>query len=247
MADAVPLLDASDLVLAISEWTRHELLAFAARLGREPPAVQVLRIGSDLPVRGVRSEFQASPPLLQDLTRRRFALAVGTVEPRKNYGLLVRAWECLAADPIFSLDLIIVGRLGFEAEDSAVEIERSPLFGSRILWLESCPDAILRALYEACHFLLYPSFAEGWGLPVVEALSLGRYVIASNRGALMEASHGLGQLFDPDDEESWKAAIARAAARPRVEVALVEPPLWDEAAAVVKERLQMLFADTDAG
>jgi glycosyltransferase involved in cell wall biosynthesis len=239
VADAVALLDTSDLVLAISEWTRRELVAFAARSGRNVPAVQVVRLGSDIGVRG--AEVPVGSPLPLDLVHRRFALAVGTVEPRKNYGLLLRVWERLVADPKFTLDLVIVGRQGFDAADSISEVEGCPLFGSRIVWLESCPDDALLRLYEACHFVLCPSFVEGWGLPVTEALTCGRHVIASDRGAMREASLGLGQLLDPEDEEAWAAAIAQAAAAPRVEVALPEPPRWDTAAAAVETCLRRLM------
>jgi hypothetical protein len=241
-ADTVALLDASDLVLAISESTRRDLQDFAARLGRGVPATQVIRLGSNLAMRDTRSEHQDGASLPLDLGRRCFALAVGTVEPRKNYGLLLRIWERLAADPSFPLDLVIVGRRGFGAEDSILEIERSPLFGSRILWLESCPDETLRRLYDACHLVLYPSFVEGWGLPIVEALSLGRHVIASDRGAMIEASQGYGQLLDPEDEDAWTEAIAAASTAPRIEVILPDPPDWDITAAMVDKHLRRLLA-----
>jgi glycosyltransferase involved in cell wall biosynthesis len=229
VADAAALLDASDLVLAVSDATRRALLDFAERCGRAAPAVEILRLGSDFAARQVPSE----PGVPYDIPRRSFALAVGTVERRKNYGLLVRIWERLAADPAFTLDLVIVGRLAFEAEESAVEIESSPLFGSRIRWLQHCPDAMLRHLYEQCHFVLYPSFMEGWGLPIAEALSFGRHVIASDQGALPEAGRGLAHLIDPTDEAGWTSAIADAAAAPRRTIVPPDSPTWDEAAAAV--------------
>ena len=244
-ADAIALLDASDLVLAISETTRRDLLNYATRIGRAAPAVQVVRLGSDLSMREMRNEHKDSRSLPTDLARRRFALAVGTVEPRKNYRLLLRVWERLSADPTFLCDLVIVGRPGFEAEDSILEIERSPLFGSRVLWVECCPDEMLRQLYDACHVVLCPSFAEGWGLPIAEALSLGRHVIASNRGAMIEASQGFGRLLDPEDEESWAAAIAAAASAPRLEVDLPDPPNWDATAAAVKDHLRRFVTRWD--
>jgi len=244
-ADAAALLDASDLVLAISEATRADLLAFAERARRVAPPVQVVRLGSDLPASTTPSELQI-PVCPRDLPSRPFALAVGTVEGRKNYGLLVRIWERLAADPQFPLDLVIVGRLGFEADDSAAEIEGSPLFGSRIVWLERCPDQVLRQLYEQCHVVLCPSLAEGWGLPVAEALAFGRHVIASDRGALPEAGQGLARLLDPADEAGWCAAVAEAAAAPRLTVDPPDASTWDQAAASVAASLQRLMPMADA-
>ena len=239
-ADAIALLDASDLILAISESTRCELLDFAAQFGRDTPAVEVIRLGSDIAACDARTAVCARPPLPQGLAERRFALAVGTVERRKNYELLVRVWERLAADATFSLDLVIVGRPGFGAEDSALAIESSPLFGSRILWLERCPDDALVRLYDACHLLLCPSFAEGWGLPITEALTLGRQVFVSGRGAMIEACLGRGRLLDPEDDVAWTAAIAEAAAASRLEIALPDPPLWDATAVVIEQHLRRL-------
>jgi glycosyltransferase involved in cell wall biosynthesis len=235
--DAVALLDAADLVLAISEDSRRELLTLAERTGRRAPPVQVVRLGVDFGAR--KAQAAADPPVVpQDFPPDRFALAVGTVEPRKNYGLLVRAWERLAADSSFPLDLVIVGRPGYGADASVAEIERSSLFGRRILWLENCSDAMLRRLYKTCHLVLCPSFAEGWGLPVAEALSFGRHVIAADRGALPEAGQGLAQLLDPQDEESWRLAIAAAAAAPRRSVIAVNLPTWEAAAATVADALR---------
>jgi glycosyltransferase involved in cell wall biosynthesis len=240
VADTIALLDASDLVLAISESTQRELLSFARRGGRNPPTVRVIRLGSDIRVGRARAEIGVGPALPEVLTGRRFALAVGTVEPRKNYELLLRVWQQLVADPSFVLDLVIVGRRGFGAEDTALAIESSPLIGSRILWLENCPDDVLALLYDKCHILLYPSFGEGWGLPVTEALSFGREVITSNRDGIIEAGLGRAQLLDPEDDQSWAAAIAKAAAKPRIRGTLSDLPSWDETAAAVEQQLRQI-------
>jgi len=240
-ADAVALLDASDLVLAVSEWTRQELLTFAARSGRASPAVQVIKVGSNLTVREA-SRSETHPSLLERLTQRRFALAVGTVEPLKNYRLLLRLWERLVADPAFSLDLVIVGRAGLDAEESVAEIERSPLLGSRILWLKNVTDATLCRLYETCHVVLCPSYVDGWGLPITEALSFGRQVIASNRGAVPEVSCGAARLLDPEDEDAWGAALTEAAAAARLEVPPADEPSWDIVAALIKAHLLQFVA-----
>jgi glycosyltransferase involved in cell wall biosynthesis len=97
---------------------------------------------------------------------------------------------------------------------------------------------MLRQLYEQCHFVLYPSFMEGWGLPVTEALSLGRHVIASDQGALPEAGLGLAHLLHPADEAGWAAAIAEAAAAPRRTNVPPNSPTWDEAATSVAAALR---------
>jgi hypothetical protein len=176
--DAVALLDCSDLVLAISASTQSELVAFAARAGRPAPSVQVVRLGSDLTAVKARPVSE-TPVMLQDLEQRRFALAVGTVEARKNYGLLVRVWERLSSDPAFRLDLVIVGRRGFESDDSSPN-RALAAFWYRIRWLERCPDEP-ESPYETCTSSP-PIICGRMGISVTEAL--GRHAIASNRGAI---------------------------------------------------------------
>lgn len=241
-ADTVALLDAAEHLIAISDWTRRELLAFAERVGRPPPAVEVVQLGFDFAPTGTMDGAATMPPELDGA--RRFALAVGTVEPRKNFGMLVRLWERIVARrPDFPLDLVIVGREGHGVPESAAEIEKSPLFGTRIFWLDRCPDAALRRLYERCDLALCPSLAEGWGLPVAEALSFGRPVISSDRGALPEAGRGAALHIDPDDEAAWERALIAAADSGWRTVEPPNLPSWDAAAAEVESRLRALLAD----
>jgi glycosyltransferase involved in cell wall biosynthesis len=244
-ADMVALLDSSDIVFAISESTRRELVAFAKRTRRLIPDVEVIQLGGDIETRKTDGSYSGAS-LPEVLRGRRFALTVGTVERRKNYELLLRAWERLVANPGFPLDLVIVGKAGFGAVDSIRAVESSPLFGSRILWLENCPDNVLVRLYEECHVMLYPSLVEGWGLPVVEALRCGRQVIASNRGSAAEANAGRCRLLDPDDDEAWIGAIAELAAGARVELIFSDLPCWDETSAAVERHLRRLLTKDEA-
>lgn len=175
------------------------------------------------------------------LAGKQYALAVSTVEPRKNYGLLLRCWQrfCEASTGV-PLDLVIVGRSGAGAGDIEREILAHPLLNKHVFWLDICSDTLLSRLYEAAHVVLYPSFVEGWGLPVTEALGYGREVIASDSAAIPEAAFGLATLLDPRNEEAWVAAIHAAAARPRRCIAAPALPTWESAAADVLRGLVQL-------
>jgi glycosyltransferase involved in cell wall biosynthesis len=182
----------------------------------------------------------AEAGLLPRFGRRRFALTVGTFEIRKNHRLLIDLWHELVADPGFDLDLVIVGMPGWRVDDVIARLEASPLFGTRIFWLRRLPDAALSWLYDNCHVMLFPSFYEGWGLPVVEALQHGRPVIASNRGATPEAGLGAALLLDPEDPAAWGAAIRMAAATPRQSITVARIPDWDTTAREMKSILAAL-------
>ena len=240
------ILDECDLALCISECSRQDLVEFAAQTGRSAPSAEVVLLGANVPATPSASEFVDAG--LQDrLAHRRFALSVGTFEIRKNYNMLIDLWHELIDDHSFDLDLVIVGMAGWCVEDVLARLRASPLFGSRIFWLQGVSDAGLSWLYESCHVFLYPSLYEGWGLPVVEALQHGRPVIASNRGGVPEAGLGLAEIIDPDDQQAWRRAIIAAAHAPRGQVLAQGIPTWDHTAEMVKGHLLRLLspAETD--
>jgi FkbM family methyltransferase len=234
------ILDECDLALCISECTRQDLLEFAAQAARPKPAAEVVRLGANVPATPSADEFGESG-LRDRLTRGRFALSVGTFETRKNYKLLIDLWHELVDDETFDLDLLIVGMAGWSVEEVVDQLRTSPLFGSRIFWMQDISDAGLSWLYELCHVFLFPSQYEGWGLPVVEALQHGRPVIASNRGAVPEAGLGLADHIDPDDRQAWRQAIIAAAQSARRYVVAQNIPSWDHTANAVKRHLLHLL------
>ena len=215
LAHFLSLIDTADEVPCISHCTERDIRAFAEAQGRRPPATYVVRLGADLPA--VADPEGLDPHLVQRLSARKFALAVGTFEVRKNYGLLLDVWGRLASDPGFDLDLVIVGMRGWEADDVISRLESSTLYGQRIFWLRDLGDGGLSWLYAGCHVVVFPSLYEGWGLPVVEALQHRRPVIASNRGGAPEAGLGIAQIIDPDDLAAWCEAVSAIGRAPRAE------------------------------
>lgn len=229
------VIDVADAVLCISQCTERDLRAFAESRSRKPPVTHVIRLGADLPAE--EDPEGIAPALLQKLSGGKFAIAVGTFEVRKNYGLLLDVWDRLAPDQEFDLDLVIVGMRGWEADHVIDRLEASTLHGRRIFWLCDLGDGAVSWLYARCHVVLYPSLYEGWGLPVVEALQHRRPVIASNRGAVPEAGSGIAQIIDPDDLPAWCEAIAVIARAPRADTPAIMLPSWDETAAMTRSIL----------
>jgi glycosyltransferase involved in cell wall biosynthesis len=237
------ILDECELALCISECTRRDLEAFAIKAGRQRPATEVVRLGANVPAEPCASEFDQQG-LRERLSNGRFALAVGTFEIRKNYALLIDLWHDLVHESQFDLDLVIVGMAGWCVEDVIQRLRTSPLFQTRIFWLQGVSDSGLSWLYESCHVVLFPSLYEGWGLPVVEALQHGRLVIASNRGAVPEAGLGFAKLIDPDDRSAWQCAILATTQSPRQRLTAEDIPSWDATAAAVKRHLLRVNSTT---
>ncbi len=229
------LIDSADEVPCISRCTERDVIAFAASQGRKKPSTHVVQLGADLPAAPDPSALD--PSLVERFATGRFALAVGTFEVRKNYGLLLDLWHDLTTRADFDLDLVIVGMRGWMADDVIERLGTSPLRNRRVFWLRGVGDAALSWLYERCHVVVYPSLYEGWGLPVVEALQHRRPVIASSRGAIPEAGMGVATIIDPDDARAWRRAIAEMAAAPRATMPPITPPSWDVTAATARALL----------
>jgi len=140
-----------------------------------------------------------------------YVLFFSTLEPRKNVGGLLDAWERIVSHLAHGRptpQLILAGRATDEAQPWLDRIARPPLAGSvRHLGYVAASDR--RALYEGARVLVQPSFDEGFGLPVLDAMTLGVPVVAANRGALPEVLGGAGLLVDPDAPDDIAAAIAR--------------------------------------
>jgi glycosyltransferase involved in cell wall biosynthesis len=136
-----------------------------------------------------------------------YVLFFGTLEPRKNIGGLLDAWEQLLTGPRLP-ELVLAGRATDEAAPWLERISRPPLLGT-VRHVGYVNDGDRRALYEGARLLVHPSFDEGFGMTVLEAMSLGVPVVASDRGSLPEVLGGAGLLVDPDRPADIADAIAR--------------------------------------
>ncbi|MGC1303042.1 MAG: glycosyltransferase, partial [Caulobacteraceae bacterium] len=123
--------------------------------------------------------------------------------------LLLHVWRRLIAllGREQTPELILVGRRGWENEMVLDLLDRTPSFKGVVHERSRVPDIALRGLIRGARAVLMPSFAEGYGLPVVEALALGAPVIASDLAALREAGGAAPDYLDPLDGRAWTAAI----------------------------------------
>ena len=139
-----------------------------------------------------------------------FILAVGTIEPRKNLGRLVRAFELLARESATpaNLSLVLTGRTGWLQEDFVTKVSSSAL-RDRVRFTGYVTDAELCALYSSCRLFVYPSLYEGFGLPPLEAMACGAPVVASRTAAHLEVlGEGSAALVPPVDAEMLAARLS---------------------------------------
>ena len=231
----------AELVFAISEHTATDLADWNRAQQLTAPDATVVTLGADLP-----GETATPASLPAELAGHDYVLVVGTVEPRKNHAVLLDAfdrWQRLGSD----LHLVVVGRPGWHNDDVIARLESHPQGGRTLHWWRHCDDATLAALYRSATVVAVPSITEGFGLPVIEALSYGAPVVASNGGALPEAADGHAELVAPDDVDGWVRAIVALDGTEhhrRVTSGLqgYRPPSWTDTAQIVAHELCEHFA-----
>lgn len=183
-------------IIANSQATLDELEAFASRRGLAMPPGTAAWISGGEPV-------QLQPLALE----RPYFVTLGTIEGRKNHILLLRIWKQLidqrgAEAPI----LLVLGQRGWKAE-AAEAMLRLPELRGHVRKLGDCSDEEISAWLRGARALLMPSFTEGFGLPIVEAYAQGTPVIAGDLPVYREIVGEIPTYLDPNDVESWKAAI----------------------------------------
>jgi len=197
----------AERVIAVSECTRRDLLEL---LDVPEEKVAVIHEAAGAPFRPVQLPPTSREFRGRHLAPQRFALFVGTIEPRKNLPTLLRAFRLLLErhprlDP--HPRLIIVGAQGWLSE-SVFGLVNELRLAQEVAFIGQVSEEDLIWLYNAARFLVFPSLYEGFGLPPLEAMSCGTPVIASNAGAIPEVVGSGGLLLDPHDVDGWAEAMA---------------------------------------
>ncbi|MES2491944.1 MAG: glycosyltransferase family 1 protein [Pseudomonadota bacterium] len=164
-----------------------------------------------------RQAAAVAGPAQTALAGRAYFVALGTIEPRKNHLLLLHIWRRLAEMfPSSAADLaprlVLVGRRGWENENIVDLLDRSPGVRRLVIEHNALGDGELAGLIAGARALLMPSFAEGFGMPVFEALALGVPVIAADLPVYRECAGDLPRYIDPLDGMGWLRAIVEYAA-----------------------------------
>ncbi|WP_137680633.1 glycosyltransferase family 4 protein [Aurantiacibacter suaedae] len=196
----------ADTVIAISSATGASLTRWIEGRGLVPPPIKVALLGSrpvaDVPAR----RYEDAKPYL---------LCLGTIEPRKNHMLLLHLWRSIAEQlPTAEIPrLVVIGRRGWENEQIIDLLDRCPGLRPFVEEVNTCGDSDLAGWLRGASAVVMPSFTEGFGLPIAEALSVGTPVIASDIAAHREVGGDVADYLDPLDGPGWQAAVLDHARR----------------------------------
>lgn len=172
---------------------------------------QFARVES-LPVPRAVAAWLGTTPLPQSAATDTFTrptfVTLGTIEARKNHLFLLQVWTRLTRrlGPK-TPQLLVIGQRGWESEQAIDLLERSPVLKDSVVEIARCDDRALSAHLASARALLFASLAEGFGMPLMEALQIGTPVIASDLPVFREIGQGIPELLDPLDAPSWESAI----------------------------------------
>jgi glycosyltransferase involved in cell wall biosynthesis len=213
----------ADRVIAVSEWTRQQILEF---IDIDADRVTVIPNGYEDAVFSPEDDDDRiristlDPELAKVIEGERpVVLAVGTLEPRKRIDIILdvfeKQWEQLSKTSRTSPVLVIAGQWGWLADDIVANV-RSLLRQKRAIWLRSANPRDLAALYRVASLLVVSSSDEGFGLPVVEAMASGTPVLSSDIPAVKEIMLDNGFLEESADPARWAEKIGRILADPEI-------------------------------
>ncbi|UFN49624.1 glycosyltransferase family 4 protein [Roseomonas sp. OT10] len=194
---------AFDFILTISEHVAVEVRSLLGRAGLSHIPVEAVTLAHVLkPVKARRrgradAALDRWTPGIAALKNVPYVLTVSTIEARKNHAYLFRAWREMLAAGEQVPDLVFVGRPGWRVDDLMAQLRDTGHLDGRLHILHDLTDDELGTLYRNCLFTAFPSFVEGWGLPVGESLAYGAPCVASSTSSIPEVGGDLVDYIDP--------------------------------------------------
>lgn len=195
----------ADKIITISEFSRNDIINTFSLPAEK---VRVTYCGIDDRFRLIPDDSLLSRARVKYGLSKKFILYVGALQPRKNIPLLLKAYAKLLKEQDFDHQLVLAGGTGWRNRNIFSLINELNL-SKNVKILGYVPDDDLPLIYALAQFLVYPSFFEGFGLPVIEAMACGCPVICSNAASLPEIVQDCAVVFDPLSRSELENAIAK--------------------------------------
>lgn len=181
----------ADAIISISESTAKDVKKFLQEHSiKNKPIIKVVRIGEGIETSEGKSVKDLKPG---------FLLSVSTIESRKNHTALFYMLQEARRRGVELPKIVIVGRNGWHTEDFRYIAEHDQIARDGIMIINDADDATLAWLYHNCLFTVFPSFYEGWGMPIAESLAYGKLCLSSDTSSMPEIAGDLIDYFSPYD------------------------------------------------
>jgi glycosyltransferase involved in cell wall biosynthesis len=208
------LLAAADRLCAISAHVARDVEAYARERQVAIRPVTSVPLSADL--KRDAPPRAAGALMSHALEPGRFVVYVSTINPRKNHLFAYRLWRRLVEELGEAVPtLVFAGQRGWRTEELfAAMTADTKMWNHKLRFVEGPTDEEVSWLYANCAFSIFPSLYEGWGLPILESLSFGKYCLAADNTSLPEAGQGLAFHADAHDEAAWLAELRRVIGEP---------------------------------
>jgi len=235
------ILPISSLVFVVSQHTKQDLIGWLKEEKLAVPKIEVFREGDDFQfAESIKPQDKAL--VNSGLKGQDYMLCVGTVEIKKNHALLYYVYKLAKQRGIELPKTVVVGRKGWKTETIEELITEDADTRGNIIFLHDTSDEELSWLYDHCLFSIFPSFYEGWGIPIAESLARGVPCLCSNTSSMVEIAEGIVEHFSPASSDECLGAIQKllepknlATARHRAKQ--YTPTTWDDSFKQVMQKI----------
>ncbi len=197
----------ANFILTTSEFNKASLIKHMASRNLQPLPVHVVPLAQELSISATDGNVSS---IVADIANSEFVLCVGTIEVRKNPTYLFNIWKLIIRSGRTAMPrLVFVGRSGWLVQDLMEQLEACNYLDGKIVVLHDVTDVELALLYRKCLLTMFPSWGEGWGLPVGESLAHGKISITSKAGAIPEVAGELADYIDPYNARNGLEVLLR--------------------------------------
>lgn len=235
----------ADLIITNSNTTVQALDDLTDKLGIERKKSIVVPLSSDFTNNGSSEDRDEVDPEVKEIADKgKYLLMLGTIEPRKNHSLVIDALESGLAEA--GMRAIFAGRIGWNVEELEKRMKEHPLYNESLFFVERPDDATVDYLYKHAFAVAFPTFNEGFGLPIIESFMRGTPVVASDIGVLHEVAGEYADYFDPNDKDDLVRCVKSLMDDPalyeqrRERLKSYVPYTWDESARDMLAALETL-------
>ncbi len=200
----------SDLIITSTNANLKAMTELCGIIGIPQPETVVAGLGCDYKETKDTADMPKNAEEISqniaELVKSRYILSVGTIEPRKNHKLIIDALD----DKLSELDIkfVFAGRFGWNVEELKERILNHKLLNKKLFFIESPDDATVNYLYDNAFAVAFPTFNEGFGLPVIEAFQHGVPVLASDIDVLREVGGEYAVYFNPNDKKDFTKCVS---------------------------------------
>jgi len=231
----------ADTIITNAQATVRELEKLSGQIGCTLPPCHVVRLGADFKEQKNPDELVVEEDVQQAVERGPYLLMVGTIEPRKNHKLLLEAYDKGLKEQGYSI--IFAGYMGWNMEAFEKRMKEHPDYGKGVHHFEGLDDDSIAFLYRNARFLVFASYTEGFGLPIIESIMRGTPVLAADVPIYREIAGDYCVWFRQDDVEELCECVAEYEKKPAKYVILKDRMekyqlwTWDMALNNIKKTL----------